>query len=97
MQNLLQVESVGHGNYRHIYCGWTGKEIAKIKECDNTGCEVTTYLYDGSNELYMADYNGDAAAVFHKGEESGFPWYEPLYKNEIGPYYREQVKNHKEN
>lgn len=136
MQSLLHIESVGHGNYRHVYYGWIGKEIAKLKECDSTGYEVTTYLYDGrisdvkdkdflkicdgnfsdviggeenlienlenwykkrgfdyysrfdhfeyylecdvdndgTNELYIADWNGDFAAVFHKGEEGIECW-----------------------
>lgn len=32
MQNFLQIGSVGRGNYRRVYYGWDGEEIAELKD-----------------------------------------------------------------
>lgn len=102
MQNLIMVGSVGHGFYREVYYGWTGKEIVKLKECEDPGLSVTTYLYDGSispvtDSDFLKICNGDFSGVTGREEnliENLEDWYKNRWISGEFDYYLECDVDH---
>lgn len=98
MKNLLAVGSVGRGHYREIYYGWTGKEIAKLKDYDDLPYGVTTYLYDGSISAvkdgdFLKICDGDFSGVIGR-EENLIENLENWYKETEFDYYLECDVDH---
>ena len=98
MQNLLAIGSVGRGHYREVYYGWTGKEIAKLKDYDDLPCGVTTYLYDGSisavkDRDFLKICDGDFSGVTGR-EENLIENLENWYSGPKFDYYLECDVDH---
>lgn len=101
-QHLIMVGSTGPGFHREVYYGWTGKEIVKLMECEGWGCNVTTYLYDGSispvtDRDFLKICNGDFSGVTGREEnliENLEDWYKNRWISGKFEYYLECDVDH---